>query len=101
VVLNPYEKWAFFDGCWKARPEWLTEVKKKVLELWEEYSITRSSTIQPPAIPPLHKLKDYRRPDYLARFRERLYATEQEEEQLQNEYSRYYGTGRVRPAAGM
>src|SRR3954452_14483528 len=62
---------------------------------------TRASTVQPTATPLFtYEPRDHGCPDYLARFCEKIYANEQQEEDFQNEYDRYVGIGRVKPPTG-
>jgi hypothetical protein len=96
VVLNPYEKWTFFEKSWKLKPDWISTAKKRVRGLWEEYKEGASTSIptQPINASLSRQVKEYGRPDYLAKFRERLYGDEQDNDNSQDEYDRYISPGR-------
>lgn len=96
VVLNPYKKWSYFEASWKSKPDWLATAKKKVRALWEEYKdkAAHSSSIQTISELPSRQQKDHGRPDYLAEFERNLYAQEEEEEDLRDEYDHYIEPGR-------
>ena len=59
--------------------------------LWEGYKdkAAHSSSIQAISELPPRRQKDYGRSDYLAEFERNLYAQEEEEEGLRDEYDRY------------
>jgi hypothetical protein len=102
VVLNPYEKWTFFKRSWKSKPDWILTAKRKVRGLWEEYkeAASQSRSTHHETVPLLRQGKDHGRPDYLAKFRERLYADEQDDNDSQDEYDRYISPGREKVPEG-
>jgi hypothetical protein len=51
-------------------------------------------------VPLLRQGKDHGRPDYLAKFRERLYADEQDDNDSQDEYDRYISPDREKVPEG-
>jgi hypothetical protein len=63
--------------------------------LWEEYkeAASQSRSTHHETVPLLRQVKDHGRPDYLAKFRERLYADEQDDNDSQDEYDRYISPG--------
>lgn len=62
------------------------------LEYKEGVSQLRSTHHE--TVPLLRQAKDHGRPDYLVKFRERLYADEQDDDDSGDEYDRYIDPGR-------
>ena len=38
IVLDPRYKWAWFEKVWAEHPDWITEAKRNIKELWGEYN---------------------------------------------------------------
>jgi hypothetical protein len=101
VILNPYEKWSFFEASWKTRPDWLSTAKEKVRALWDEYRNSHTEiTSRVTTPPPMFKPQDHGRPDYLAKYRQKLYGQEDNSSTTRDEYERYIQPGRVKVPEG-
>ena len=70
--------------------------------LWEEYkeAASQSRSTHYETVSLLRQGKDHGRPDYLVKFRERLYADEQDDNNSQDEYNHYISPGREKVPKG-
>jgi hypothetical protein len=37
VLLHPRLKWRWFERYWRTKPEWITDARESITELWAEY----------------------------------------------------------------
>jgi hypothetical protein len=91
VVLNPQYKWAFFDGSWALRPEWLNTAKTKVQALWDDYKERHLGSQAGPQVMPVAVTPkpDYSKPQPLTAYMNRMAARPTRPVTIADDYERW------------
>jgi hypothetical protein len=91
VVLNPQYKWAFFDGSWALRPEWLNTAKTKVQALWDDYKERHLGSQAGPQVMPVavSPKPDYSKPQPLTAYMNRMAARPTRPVTIADDYERW------------
>ena len=91
IVLNPVYKWKYFETHWQLHPDWITEARAKMNELWSHHKSSHQNAVEQDQLLPPRIISPVKQPPPPGSFKSflTLDQTFQESSEIADEYRGY------------